>query len=79
MLVPVLDVDDGPSSRTWGKMEGMVQVRRAVRRAEEREGAPGLGSGSVRLLGGVTARSSLLWLVLTAGLEAHRTHLAALT
>ena len=33
----------------------------------EQERAPGLGSGSVRLLGGAAARSSLLWLVLTAG------------
>ena len=48
-------------------MGGMGKVRSAARRAEEQEGAPGLGSGSVRLLGAVTARSSLLWLVLTAG------------
>ena len=41
-------------------------MRSAARRAEEQEGAPGLGSGSVRLLGAVTVRSSLLWLVLTA-------------
>lgn len=27
----------------WGKTEGMGKVRRAVRRAEEREGAPDLG------------------------------------
>ena len=47
-------------------MGGMGKVRSAARRAEEQEGAPGLGSGSVRLLGAVTARSSLLWLVLTA-------------
>ena len=48
-------------------MGGMGKVRSAARRAEEQEGAPGLGSGSVRLLGGVTACSSQLWLVLTAG------------
>ena len=56
-----------PSRRTWGKVEGMGTVRSAARRAEEQEGAPGLGSGSVRLLGAVAARSSLLCLVLTAG------------
>ena len=47
-------------------MGGMGKVRSAARRAEEPEGAPGLGSGSARLLGGVTARSSQLCLVLTA-------------
>ena len=47
-------------------MGGMGKVRSAARRAEEQEGAPGLGSGSVRLLGAVAARSSLLCLVLTA-------------
>ena len=45
----------------------MGKVISAARRAEEQEGAPGLGSGSVRLLGAVAARSSLLCLVLTAG------------
>ena len=43
------------------------EVRSAARRAEEQEGAPGHGSGSVRLLGCVRAHSPLLWLVLTAG------------
>ena len=44
----------------------MGKVRSAARGAEDHVGGPGPGSGSVRLLGAVAARSSLLCLVLTA-------------
>lgn len=68
-LPPLPAAGGAPCRRTWGKMGGMGKVRSAARRAEEQEGVPGRDSGSVRLLGGVTARSSLLWLVLTAGVK----------
>lgn len=55
-----------PRKRTWGKMDGMDMLRSAVRRAEDQEAAPGLGSGSGSLLGGVAVHSSLAWLLLTA-------------